>query len=149
MQTRIETTIDTTPTQNSCCSLHLKIMNSSLKLARGQLIPLPRDNKLCHFCSHNVGEIKAHSMFEYPTYNSIKESRFHGSLSQNIILNNPFFQLDHQIDISLNLTWSNHYVPLLQIISLFNTIVLNIVPSFIRLFPSPLQKFKTNSLLIY
>ena len=58
-----------------------------------------RDNRLCHFCSCNVGENEAYFVLECPLYNFIRDKfqSIIGSLKS-------FFQLDHQVEISLYLT---------------------------------------------
>ena len=65
-------------------------------------IPISRENKLCHFCSYNIVESEAHFVLECPLYDSIR-GKFQ-SLFDNVVLGSlkPFFQLDHQVDISLS-----------------------------------------------
>ena len=62
-------------------------------------IPIPRDNKYCHFCAYNVVENKAHFLLECP----LLEISF--LLFENVVLGSlkSFFQLDNQVDVG-------HYV---------------------------------------
>ena len=76
----------------------------AIEIGRWSTIPISRDNRLCHFCSYNVVENEAHFVLECPLYNSIRD-KFQ-SLFENVVLGSlkSFFQLDHQVDISLYLT---------------------------------------------
>ena len=59
------------------------------------IIPIPRDNKLCQFCSYYVIENEAHFVLEYLFYNSIRNifpSQF--SLSKVALDSESFFRLD-------------------------------------------------------
>ena len=62
------------------------------------------DSRLCHFCSYNAIENEAHFVSECPLYNCIRDkfaSLFETTIPRNL---ESFFQLDRQVDISLNLT---------------------------------------------
>jgi len=76
----------------------------AIETGRWSTIPISRDKRLCNFCSYNVVENEAHFVLECPLYSSIRD-KFQ-SLFENIVLGSikSFFQLDHQVDISLYLT---------------------------------------------
>ena len=61
--------------------------------------------KLSQFLSCHAIVNEAHFMLEWPQYNPIKD-KLRTSLFENIVLGSlkSFFQLDHQVDISLHLT---------------------------------------------
>ena len=64
---------------------------------------MSRNDRLCHICSFNVVEDEAHFVMECPLYIFVRKnflSRF-----ENVVLGRleSFFQLDHQVDISLYL----------------------------------------------
>ena len=63
-------------------------------------IPISRDYKLCHCCSHKVVEDEAHFVLECTLSNSISE-KFH-PLIQNVVLGSfkSFFQLNQQVNLS-------------------------------------------------
>ena len=63
-----------------------------------------RGNILCHFCCSNVFENEAHFELECLQYNSIRDE--FQSLFENVVLWSlkSFFQLDHDVNISLYLT---------------------------------------------
>ena len=68
-------------------------------------IPIPRDNKLCRFCSYNAVEMSDTLCYSIPSITPFREV----SISiQNAIPGNlkSFFQLDCEVDISRNL----HYL---------------------------------------
>ena len=75
----------------------------AIEIGRWSTIPIARDNRLCHFCSYDIVENEAHFVLECPLYNSIRD-KFQ-SLFENVVLGSlkSFFQLDHQVDISLYL----------------------------------------------
>ena len=62
------------------------------------------DNILCHFCFYNAIVKEAYFVVECPLYNFIKVKFL--SLFENVMLGSfkSFFQLDHQVDISLYFT---------------------------------------------
>ena len=66
------------------------------------IIHVSRDNRLCH-CSHSALENETHFDLKSPLYDPIRDKFL--SLFENIVLRNlkSFFQLDHQVDISLYL----------------------------------------------
>ena len=82
-------------------------MNHTLAVGTERWLTIPspifsRDNRLCHFFSYIIVEIEAHFVLEGPLYNSMIRDKLQ-SLFENIILGSlkSFFQLDHQVDISL------------------------------------------------
>ena len=83
---------------------HTSFHRIAMEIGRWLNIPISRDNISCHFCSYNVVEIEPHFVLRYPLYNPIRD-KFH-SLFENVILGSlkSFFQLNHQVDISLYLT---------------------------------------------
>ena len=80
-----------------------QIINVLLKLDGWFIIHVSKNDKLCHICSYNATENEAHFVLECPQYNLT--GYMFPSLFKNVILENleSFFQLDHQIDISLYL----------------------------------------------
>ena len=76
----------------------------AIEIGRWTTIPSSRDTRLCHFWSHNVVENEAHFVLECPLYNPIK-NKF-SSLFKEVIQESlkSFFQLDHQVNVSLYLT---------------------------------------------
>ena len=75
-----------------------------IEIRRWSTIPIFRDTRLCHFCSYNVVENEARFVLERPLHKSIRDE--FPSLFENVIIGNPksFFQMDHQVSISLYLT---------------------------------------------
>ena len=64
----------------------------------------PRDSKLCHFCSCNVVENKTHFVLECPLNNFIKD-KFHSPFEKVVLRRlKSFFQMDHQVNVSIYLT---------------------------------------------
>ena len=98
----LETTIDSTTTQDHCYLLHLK-HRLTIETRRWTIIPISRDTRLCRFCSFNVVENEAHFVLECPLYNPIRDQ--FPSLFENIVPGSLkfFFQLDQQVDVSLYL----------------------------------------------
>ena len=80
-----------------------------LAIETGQSSTIPNfgDDRLCHFCSYDVGEIEALVGVEWgwsvPYITPLEKFQ---TLFQKIILGSlkSFFQLDHQVEISLYLT---------------------------------------------
>ena len=86
------------------------------------IIPISRENRLCHYCSHNAVKNEAHFILESPLYDPIRDKFL--SLFENVVLDNlkSFFQLDDQVDISLYLMKATTSPPLLGI-TWFETIL--------------------------
>jgi len=76
-----------------------RTLNHGLAIATGRYtsIPISRDTTLYHFRSYNAVKSEAHFVLECPKFPSLFESVVLESLES-------FFQLDHQVDISLYLT---------------------------------------------
>ena len=75
MEIVIEATIDTITIQGHCWLIAPQIIDLPLKLDSGWLWFLfSKDNKLGHFCSHNVVDTKAHFVLKCPLYNSIRDN---------------------------------------------------------------------------
>ena len=96
-------TIDINTMQVYCCLPHLNVQ-TCIEIGRWSTFPISRDDELCYFCSYNVAENEAHFVLECPLYNPIKD-KFQ-SLLEKVVLRSlkSFFQLDHQVDVSLYLT---------------------------------------------
>jgi hypothetical protein len=83
-----------------CTSNHILAVEN----ARWLTIPICRDTRPCHFCSYNAVENETHFVLGCPLYNPIRDK--FPSLFENVVLGSlkSFFELDHQVDISLYLT---------------------------------------------
>ena len=51
------------------CSVYDRL---AIETRRWSTIPIPEENKLCHFCSYTVIESKAHFVLECPMYNPLR-----------------------------------------------------------------------------
>ena len=76
----------------------------AIEIGQWSTFLISSNNRLCHFYSCNVVENEAHFVLECPLYNSIRY-KFQ-ALFEKLVLGSlkSFFQLDHQVDISLYLT---------------------------------------------
>ena len=98
-----------TPTQpNIIVAYHTSGYRLVIEIGWWSTIPIPRDNKYCHFCAYNVVENKAHFLLECP----LLDISF--LLFENVILGSlkSFFQLDPQVDVG-------HYVTKLTALCYF------------------------------
>ena len=94
----------TPPQGKVIVAYHISNYRLAIKTRRWLTIPISRDNRLCHFCSYIVVENEVCFELECPMYNPIWDK--FSSLFENVVLGSlkSFFQLDHQVDISLYLT---------------------------------------------
>ena len=65
------------------------------------MIPISRDTRLYHFCSHNAVQKKTHFVLKCPLYKPIRDK--FPSTFDNVVLRSlkSFFQLDQQVNISM------------------------------------------------
>lgn len=81
----------------------------AVEICRWSVIPIPRENKLCHFCTHNVTKNETHFVLECHVYISNRD--MFPSLFQSVVFKS-ISRLEHQIDSSLYLMARSYCSPL-------------------------------------
>ena len=83
---------------------HTSIHRLSIETRQWSTTPMPRENRLCHFCSYNVVENEAQFVLECPLFNSIRD-KFQTLLKKVVLWSlKSLFQLAHQVETNLYLT---------------------------------------------
>ena len=93
-----------TPSQRKIIvAYHTSNHRLAIQIIRWRTIPISRDNRLCHFCSNSAVEKEPSFVLECALYNPIRDK--FPSLFENVVLGSlwSFFQLDHEVGISLYL----------------------------------------------